>query len=117
MKINENQLNWFLKVTDSSIEDLITWFKKWDKAGGEYGRTDMPCVSLFVGRYCGFSISTRGRGRHRGIFEDSQEVFFNEGARLIDSRNLWGIAAKFVRDAAFRAELIQTLEQLKKERV
>ncbi len=110
MKINEHQLNWFLKATDSSLDDLIAWLKKWDTAKGY--RTDLPCISSNVGPYCGMSIKTKvGR---RDVW--GTEARFNDKAKLVDNLTLWDLAAEFRRDSVFRKRLIQALKQLKKER-
>lgn len=108
MKINEHQLNWFLKVTNTTIGDLVKWLKWWSNRRRQ---TYMPCLHR---RYRGFFIFTNYDGR--GRFVDGCEVYFAKTSRLVDSLQLSGILRNFNTRKHFKVELIQALEQLKKEK-
>ena len=107
MEINKNALKWLLKVTNSDVDDLVKWFRRWQQT---HPLSSYPCLSQRVGFYLDVYVISWTSGLRKS-HPGSQAVLFNKNTKLVDDLTLEDVTKKFSRDSSFRRELIDTLRK------
>ncbi len=110
MEINRDALKWLLKVTDSDVDDLVKWLRRWQRKP----TVKWPCITSPIGVYkkryvIGWS------DEQRWINQAEDIIFFNENTKLVNNLTPGDVRDKFVGDPSFRRELIDTLRKINLE--
>lgn len=103
MKIYKKPIKLILKHTDTTINDLIVWFKEWDVK--RYGTT--PCITQEYHGFC--------------FYEGSYEKFKTYrctiylGYRVCPGMYMWDFVRRYVDDEKFRKDFLSELERMRGE--
>lgn len=101
MKINKRTIRYVLKHTDSTIDDLIKWFKGWKVR--KHG--DEPCNNghMYLGRFSFYCVDK--------WFD--HEILIK--LPVVGALDIHFFANKYVKDKQFRTEFLAELEKIRGE--